>query len=170
MGNAQQGTAAGREKQRPLTLIVGEARRKSLAAMNQILEKMMKGLVLHFLHQGTVDQAIEQGRRAGVPDDLLESLPGMMFEITIAACAVQSGERTLDDVANQITERAVASGNVDNFGRDDAVKMIEMTLAFIRDLYHDVGEDRPLPALTQPWFEYEMSAPTSGCSGQHSRR
>lgn len=138
--------------------------------MSQILENMMKGLVLHFLHQGTVDQAIEQGRGAGVPEELLGSLPGMMFEITSAACAVQTGERTLGDVADQITERALASGTAEDFGRDDALKMIEMTLAFIRELYHDVGKDGPLPTLTEPWFQYKMNAPRSGCSGRRNRR
>ena len=57
--------------------------------LSQALENFMKGLTLHFLHQGTVEQAIEQGRQVGVPEELLESLPGMMFEITSAACAVQ---------------------------------------------------------------------------------
>jgi len=99
--------------------------------MSHRLEDLMRGLTLHFLHQGTVEQAIEQGRGVGVPEELLESLPGMMFEITSAACMVQTGNRTLDDVADQITEQAVASGTAEDFGRDDVVKMLETTLAFI---------------------------------------
>jgi len=121
----------------------------------------MKGLTLHFLHQGTVEQAIEQGREAGVPEELLQSLPGMMLEITSAACAVQIGERTLADMADQITEQAFASGTAENFGRDDVVKMLETTLAFITDLHKDRGEHRLLPNLTAPWFRYEEDGPTS---------
>ena len=99
--------------------------------MSKVLENLMKGLTLHFLHQGTVEQAIEQGREAGVPEELLQSLPGMMFEITSAACAVQIGQRTLTDVVDQITEQAFATGNVADFGKEDVVKMLEMTLAFL---------------------------------------
>jgi hypothetical protein len=115
----------------------------------------MKGLALHFLHQGTVEEAIEQGREARVPEELLQSLPGMMFELTSAACAVQIGERTLADVADQITEQAFASGTTEDFGRDDVVKMLEMTLVFITELYQDRDEHSPLPDLTGPWFRYE---------------
>ncbi len=129
--------------------------------LSQVLENFMKGLTLHFLHQGTVEQAIEQGRQAGVPEELLESLPGMMFEITSAACAVQIGERTVNDVADQITEQALASGAAEDFGRDDAVKMLEMTLAFIKEMYQDSGEHGPLPDLTVPWFRYQQDGPTS---------
>ena len=121
----------------------------------------MKGLTLHFLHQGTVEQAIEQGREAGVPEELLQSLPGMMLEITSAACAVQIGERTLADMADQITEQAFASGTAEDFGRDDVVKMLETTLAFITELYKDRGEQRPLPDPTAPWFRYEEDGPKS---------
>jgi len=129
--------------------------------LSQVLENFMKGLTLHFLHQGTVEQAIEQGRQVGVPEELLEYLPGMMFEITSAACAVQIGERTVNDVADQITEQALASGAAGDFGRDDAVKMLEMTLAFIKELYQDSGEHGRLPDLTVPWFRYEQDGPTS---------
>jgi len=129
--------------------------------MSHVLENLMRGLTLHFLHQGTVEQAIEQGRRVGVPEELLESLPGMMFEITSAACVIQTGDRTLDDVADQIAEQAFASGTAEDFGRDDVVKMLEMTLAFIQELYHDSGEHGALPDLTVPWFRYEQDGPTS---------
>lgn len=121
----------------------------------------MKGLTLHFLHQGTVEQAIEQGRDAGVPEELLQSLPGMMLEITSAACAVKIGERTLADVADQITEQALASGTAEDFGRDDVVTMLETTVAFITELSKDRGEHRPLPDRTAPWFRYEEGDPTS---------
>jgi len=133
--------------------------------MDQILQNMMKGLILHFLHQETVEQAIDQGRKAGVPRELFESLPGMMFEITSAACAVQMGEQTLDNMADQITARAFSSGNVEDFSRNDALKMLEMALGFIEELYRKVGADRPLPAMTEPWFRYQMEMPTCHSSG-----
>jgi hypothetical protein len=128
---------------------------------SQALENFMKGLTLHFLHQRTVEQAIEQGRQVGIPEELLESLPGMMFEITSAACAVQIGERTVNDVADQITEQARASGAAEDFRRDDVVKMLEMTLVFINALYQDSGEHGALPDLTVPWFRYEQDRPTN---------
>ena len=129
--------------------------------MSKVLENLMKGLTLHFLHQGTVEQAIEQGREAGVPEELLQSLPGMMFEITSAACVVQIGQRTLTDAVDQITQQAFATGKTEDFGKEDVVKMLEMTLAFIMELYEDRGEHGSLPDLTGPWFGYEQDGPTS---------
>ena len=129
--------------------------------MSEPLQNMMRGLTLHFLHQGTVDQAVEQGREAGVPVELLECLPGMMFEITSAACAVAAEERTLDDVAEEVTERALASDNTEDFGRDDAVKLLEMTGAFIQELCTDGGDEKPLPRMAQPWYQYEIDRSTS---------
>ena len=84
-----------------------------------------------------------------------------MLEITSAACAVQIGERTLAELADQITEQAFASGTAEDLGRDDVVKMLETTLAFITELYKDRGEHRPLPDLTAPWFRYEEDGSTS---------
>ena len=138
--------------------------------MGQVLQNMMKGLILHFLHQRTVEQAIDQGRKAGVPSELSESLPGMMFEITSAACAVQMGEQTLDNMADQVTARALSSDNVEDFSRDDALKMIEMALEFIKELYRKAGADRPLPAMTEPWFHYKMEMPTCHSSGRKKPR
>ncbi len=78
---------------------------------------MMKGLTLHYLHQHTVANAIEQGKAAGVAEEILESLPGMMFEIVSAASAVFGGGRDLDEVVDEVTRRAFASGKTDNFHR-----------------------------------------------------
>jgi len=53
--------------------------------MSEMSDNILKGLVLHYLHQGTVQNAVEQGQEAGLPRELLESLPDIMFEITSAA-------------------------------------------------------------------------------------
>ncbi len=45
-----------------------------------------------------MEQAIEEGREAGLPDELLDSLPGMVFEATSAAGAVHIGESTMAQV------------------------------------------------------------------------
>jgi len=123
--------------------------------MNEALYNMIKGLTLHFLHQGTVDQAIKQGRQAGIPAELLESLPGMMYVITSSACAIWKGNRTLDDVADEITESALTSGNAEDFSRADTVRLLEITLEFIQDISKERGEEKPLPEMTQPWYAYQ---------------
>ncbi len=69
------------------------------------LEKMAKGLVLHYLQGATVEKAVNIGREAGVPDELLESFPGMMFQATSAACAVNLGEKTLAEVVDMLGKR-----------------------------------------------------------------
>ena len=132
------------------------------STVSEAFHNMIKGLALHFLHQGTVDQAIEQGHEAGLPAELLGSLPGMMFEITSAACAVHASARTLDDVANDIAEKALASGNTEDFDKEDATKPLEITLGFIEKLSEGGGEENPLPELTQPWHEYGTGGSTSG--------
>ena len=130
--------------------------------VNNMLKNMMKGLTLHFLHQKSIEEAIKEGRKAGIPEELLESLPGMMFNITSAACAVKIGKQTLSGAAKQITAKALASGNAQAFSSDDVLRMIQMTLAFSKDLSRDGGEDRPLPALNEPWFLYQNNKPTGG--------
>ena len=67
-------------------------------------------------------------------------------------------------MADQITEQAFASGTAEDFGRDDVVKMLDMTLAFITELYKDSGAQRPLPDPNAPWFRYEEDGPISRLS------
>lgn len=129
--------------------------------MSDELQNMMKGLSLHFLHQKTVAQAIEEGREAGIPEELLSSLPGMMFEVTSAACAVHTGGRTVSSVAKQMMKKVGDQGAEGDFDRDDAVSMIRMTLEFIKELERKGGPNSRLPELTQPWFRYPMTGPTS---------
>lgn len=116
---------------------------------------MMRGLCIHYLNQGTVEEAIEDGRAADVQADLLESLPGMMFQITSAAGAVAVGARTFDDVANELTEQAYTSGKAEDFSGSDTKALLRITLDFIEGL--GSGDD-PLPALTMPWYLYGQQA------------
>jgi len=80
------------------------------------------------------------------------------------------GEQTLDNMADQVTSRAFSSGNVEDFSRDDALKMIEMALGFIEGLYRKLGADGPLPGMTEPWFQYQMEMPTCHSSGRKKPR
>ena len=110
----------------------------------------MRGLILHYLNQSTVEQAIQQGREEGVPDELLESLPGMVFEFTSAAGAIVAGERAFEDVAEDLLKRATDDNNVD-FDRNDATTFLQFTVDFLDSLGN---LDQPLPALTVPWYRY----------------
>lgn len=122
--------------------------------MNETLHNMMKGLTLHYLHQHTAAEAIEQGKTAGVAKEILESLPGMMFEITSAAGAIFGGGRDLDEVVDEVTKRTLASGNTDNFHRRDAMALVKTTIKFLEALTKQYGSDNPLPKMTGFWYNY----------------
>jgi hypothetical protein len=115
---------------------------------------MMRGLTLHYLHQRTVEDAIEQGRAGGVPEALLQCLPAMMFEITSAAGAVFGGGQDLDKVVNEVTRRARASGRAEGFGRSDAMALVKSAIQFLTELSEQRGIDQPLPEMTEPWYRY----------------
>jgi hypothetical protein len=118
------------------------------------LSNIIKGLIIHYLHQGTVEEAIKQGRTGGVPDELLDSLPGIMFEVTSAAGAVFGGERNFDEVVDDVTSRAFASGNVEDFSREDASAFIKMAIDFLTELSTEMGLYSSLPEKAEPWYEY----------------
>ena len=122
--------------------------------MSDALDNILKGLVLHYLHQGTVQDAVKQGREAGVPAELLESLPVMMFEVTSAAGAVFAGARTLDDVLDQMSEGASAIKNEKEVARMNIARLIQVALEFMKELADDRGPDSPLPEMTMPWYKY----------------
>lgn len=122
--------------------------------MDESVNNLMRGLALHYLHQGTVQEAIDQGRAAGVPDDLLACLPGMMFQVTSAAGAIFSGDCAFDEVVDELTRRALASGNAEDFGRADAEALSRATIEFFREICGDEGGATPLPEMVGPWYEY----------------
>ena len=122
--------------------------------MSDTLDNILKGLVLHYLHQGTVQDAIEQGSKAGVPAEILESIPIMMFEVTSAAGAVVAGAWTLDDVLDQMSEGASATENEKEVARINIARLIQVALEFMKELAGERGSDSPLPEMTVPWYKY----------------
>ena len=121
----------------------------------------MRGLILHYLNQSTVEQAIQQGREEGVPDELLESLPGMMFEFTSAAGAIVAGERAFEDVAEDLLKRATDDNNNIDFDRNDATTFLQFTVDFLESLGN---LDQPLPALKVPWYRYGQEGDEVSCT------
>jgi len=105
--------------------------------LSEMLDNIIKGLVLHYLHKGTVQSAVEQGQEAGLPIELLESLPGMMFEITSAAGAVFDGARTFDDVVDEIVNRVSATEDEQNVARMNVEKLMHLSLDFMNKLSTD---------------------------------
>jgi len=93
-------------------------------------------------------------REAGVPAELLESLPVMMFEVTSAAGAVFAGARTLDDVLDQMSEGASAIENEKEVAGMNIARLIQVALEFMKELADDRGPDSPLPEMTRPWYKY----------------
>ena len=123
--------------------------------MTEMLDNILKGLVLHYLHQGTEQNAVEQGREAGLPRELLESLPGIMFEITSAAGAVFGGARTIEDVVDEISKRVSATEDEQNVTRMNVAKLMHLALDFMNKLATERGTDSPLPGMRVPWYKYE---------------
>ena len=111
------------------------------------IENMAKGLVVHFLQGRTIEQAIEEGREVGMPGELLDSLPGMVFQATSAAGAIHVGERTM---AHQVLKVMVKRGAA----REDAEHLVKLVLGFIAELEAEIGPDKPVPNSGGRWFEY----------------
>jgi len=122
--------------------------------MSKALDNMLQGLVLHFLHQGTVEDAVEQGRKAGVPAGLVEVLPPMMFDVTSAAGAVFVGAREMQDVLDQLSEHPSATEEERQVARANLARLLQLTLDFMRELAGDQGPNIPLPEMKAPWYEY----------------
>ena len=123
--------------------------------MSDMVNNVIKGLVLHYLHQGTVQSAIEQGKEAGLPIELLESLPDIMFEITSAAGAVFDGARTFDDVVDEIVKRVSTTKDEQIAARMNIEKLMHLSLDFMNQLATEQGTDSPLPEMSVPWYKYK---------------
>lgn len=111
------------------------------------LEKMAKGLVVHYLQGATVEQAVNTGREAGLPGELLESFPGMMFQATSAACAVNLAEKTLAEVLDTLAEQGAP--------REEAEALVRFALNFIQSMAVNGGDERQVPSSKTPWFAYQ---------------
>ena len=122
--------------------------------MHETLINMLRGLALHYLHQGTVEQAIEQGKAGGLPVELSETFPGMMLVITSAAGAVFCGGRTFDSVVDEIEEQALACDRAVYFNKEEAAALVKLTLDFFAQLTGNDGANSPLPPMTVPWYQY----------------
>ena len=108
---------------------------------------MTQGLVQHFLQGATVEQAVQTGREAGLPEELLESLPGMVFQATSAAGAVYLGEKTFTHVVGTLVERGAPT--------QDAEVLVKISLEYIQQMAVTSGHDQPVPKTTSPWFACE---------------
>ena len=118
-----------------------------MPTISPLIDNMVKGLVTHLLQGRTIEQAIEEGREVGMPEELLDSLPGMVFEATSAAGAVHVGERTMAQVLDVMVERGAP--------REDAEELVRLVLDFIAALETEIGSDKPVPNSGRRWFEYE---------------
>lgn len=122
--------------------------------MSYDLDNVLKGLVLHFLHGGTVPDAVEQGRDAGAPEKLLDALPLIMFDVTLAARFVFAGRRKLKDVLDEMSDYPTATKYERQVARKNIGRLIQVALGFMKELSGDQGTDIPLPEINEPWYEY----------------
>lgn len=122
--------------------------------MNDSLENMIKGLILHYLHQGTVEEAIEQGREGRLPKELLASLPVMISEITSASGAIILGAQTEESALKELAHRAKASGSGAEFNKNEVRYLIKLTVDFISQYMTDGEGAVPVPELPGFWYQY----------------
>lgn len=122
-----------------------------------LIENMARGLVVHFLQGKTIEQAIEEGRAVGMPAELLEGLPEMVFQATSAAGAVHLGERTKRQVLKAMTKRGAP--------REEAEYLVELALSVMDELTTEVRPDEPVPESGRKWFQYGKPADGEGSSG-----
>ena len=110
------------------------------------IENMAKGLVVHFLQGKTIEQAIEEGREVGMLGEMLDSLPGMVFQATSAAGAVHVGERTMPQVLKLMVKKGAPI--------EEAEYLVKLALGVMGELEAEIGPDRPVPNSGRRWFEY----------------
>lgn len=130
---------------------------------NDAFRNMAKGLILHYLHGRSVDAAMKEGKEAGLPSQLLESFPGIMFQVTIAASSVQSRQYTFRNMIGRLIREGAQ--------KEDAENLVNLALDFMREIMTDGGEDRLVPDTGRPWFQYGMAErPTTGSRRRPKRR
>ena len=122
--------------------------------MSKEVDNMLKGLVLHFLHRKTIRDAVMQARSAGLPPELIESLPQIMSEITKAAENVVVGDRTFEDVIDEISQRDSRNEAERNAARMNLARLMSLTLNFMTEIDSDETSNRSLPEMCVPWFRY----------------
>ena len=122
--------------------------------MTKEVGNMLKGLVLHFLHRKTIAEAYEQARSAGLPPELFESLPRIMSEITKAAENVVAGDRTFEEVIDEISQRESRNEAERNAARVNLARLVRLTLNFMTEIDSDESSNRSLPEMCVPWFRY----------------
>jgi len=118
--------------------------------VNVALENMIKGLVLHFLHGGSVEKARADGRQSDLPAEVPTYLPGMVFQATSAAAAVQLGERQFDEVIDQLEAQGAP--------RQEADTLVQFVLGFLKQLSEHGGGDKPVPSTGKSWFNFGAGA------------
>lgn len=118
------------------------------------LDNLFKGLILHFLRKGTVQEAVEQGRNANMPKGLLDVIPALMSDVTSAAEAVFKGERELKDMLDQLSEIPTATKTERQAARKNFEQLIQTALGFMKELSGGQGIEIQLPVMDSLWYEY----------------
>ncbi|MCP4577303.1 MAG: hypothetical protein GY846_13585 [Deltaproteobacteria bacterium] len=86
--------------------------------------------------------------------DLLESLPGIMFEITLAASDVYTGVRAFEDTVNEISKHASATAEEQRIASGNVARLMRVVLEFLAEIEERRGSGSPIPDMTVPWFKY----------------
>ncbi len=73
-------------------------------------------------------------------------LPGIVFQATSAAAAVQLGQRQFDEVIDRLVGQGAP--------RQEADAMVQLVLEFLKQLSEHGGGDKPVPSIGKSWFNF----------------
>jgi hypothetical protein len=92
--------------------------------MDSELDEISTSLVIHFLNEGTVDEAKIALNEMGIPEEVSMMLPGMIYDSTFAAVSIIREEHTLDEVVELMKDNGAPEEDVRN--------MVSMALETIK--------------------------------------
>ncbi|MCM8532781.1 MAG: hypothetical protein NE330_16555 [Lentisphaeraceae bacterium] len=90
-------------------------------------EEFTRGLVMHFVEGGTVEEARKAITSTGQPREIAEVFPGMIYDATQMASKVLSGETTVDEAVDFWAKNSSAD-------KDEARGLIMVAIETIQHL------------------------------------
>jgi hypothetical protein len=97
--------------------------------MNNELNEVSSSLIIHFLNEGTIEEAETALTEMGIPDEIGAMLPGMIYDSTFAAVSIIREEHTLDEVVELMKDNGAPEEEV----RD----MVSLALTTIKENMDD---------------------------------
>ncbi len=92
-------------------------------------EEVAASLVIHFLNEGTIEEAQTALTEMEIPEPASSMLPGMVYDSTFAAVSIIQKEHTLDEVVELMKDNGAPE--------EDVRAMVSMAIKTIQDNMED---------------------------------